>query len=54
VGAEGAEAYFTFLTETLWGKRRIMEVYLNVIEMAPGVYGAEAAAQHWFNKSAET
>jgi monofunctional biosynthetic peptidoglycan transglycosylase len=50
---KGAEAYFTFLTETLWGKRRIMEVYLNVIEMAPGVYGAEAAAQHWFNKSAE-
>jgi monofunctional biosynthetic peptidoglycan transglycosylase len=49
---KGAEAYFTFLTEMLWGKRRIMEVYLNVIEMAPGVYGAEAAAQRWFNKSA--
>ena len=49
---KGAEAYFTVLTEALWSKRRIMEVYLNVIEMAPGVYGAEAAAQKWFGKSA--
>ena len=49
---KGAEAYFTVLTETLWSKRRIMEVYLNVVEMAPGVYGAEAAAQKWFGKSA--
>ena len=39
--------------ETLWGKRRIMEVYLNVAEWAPGVYGAEAASQHWFGKSAD-
>jgi monofunctional glycosyltransferase len=49
---KGAEAYFTVLTEVLWGKRRMMEVYLNVIEMGPGVYGAEAAAQKWFGKSA--
>ncbi|MDP2117359.1 MAG: transglycosylase domain-containing protein, partial [Brevundimonas sp.] len=38
--------------ETVWGKRRIMEVYLNVAEWAPGVYGAEAAARHWFGKPA--
>lgn len=43
------EAYFTVLIEWIWGKRRIMEVYLNVIEMGPGVYGAEAAAQKYFN-----
>jgi monofunctional biosynthetic peptidoglycan transglycosylase len=49
---KGAEAYLTVLTETLWSKRRIMEVYLNVIEWGPGVYGAEAAARHWFKKSA--
>jgi monofunctional biosynthetic peptidoglycan transglycosylase len=49
---KGAEAYFTVLTEFIWGKRRMMEVYLNVIEMGPGVYGAEAAAQKWFGKSA--
>ncbi|MCX7929626.1 MAG: monofunctional biosynthetic peptidoglycan transglycosylase [Chlorobi bacterium] len=46
------EAYFTVLIETLWGKRRIVEVYLNVVEFAPGVYGAEAAAQRYWNKSA--
>jgi len=51
---KGLEAGFTALIETLWGKPRIMEVYLNVIEFAPGVYGAEAAARHWFGKSAET
>ena len=51
---KGLEAYFTVLTEVIWGKRRIMEVYLNVIEMGPGVYGAEAAAQKWFGKSAES
>jgi monofunctional biosynthetic peptidoglycan transglycosylase len=38
--------------ELLWGKHRIMEVYLNVVEWAPGVYGAEAAARYHFNKSA--
>ena len=42
---KGLEAWFTLLIETIWGKRRIMEVYLNSIEWGPGVYGAEAAAQ---------
>jgi monofunctional biosynthetic peptidoglycan transglycosylase len=49
---KGFEAYFTLLIETFWSKERIMEVYLNSIEMGNGVYGAEAAAQHWFKKSA--
>ncbi|OAQ40573.1 monofunctional biosynthetic peptidoglycan transglycosylase [Pedobacter psychrophilus] len=46
------EAYFTFLMETLWSKKRILEVYLNVIEMGDGIYGAETASQTYFNKSA--
>lgn len=50
---KGFEAYFTFLIETLWSKERIMEVYLNSIEMGEGVFGAEAASQHWFKKSAK-
>lgn len=50
---KGLEAYFTVLIEVGWGKRRIMEVYLNSIEWAPGVYGAEAAAQRWFGVSAK-
>ncbi len=50
---KGLEAGYTVAIETLWGKRRIMEVYLNVAEWAPGVYGAEAASQHWFGKSAD-
>jgi monofunctional biosynthetic peptidoglycan transglycosylase len=49
---KGLEAYFTVLIETMWGKRRIMEVYLNSIEWGPGVYGAEAAAQRNFKVSA--
>ena len=49
---KGFEAYFTVLIEFVWGKERIMEVYLNSIEMGNGIYGVEAAAQHWFNKSA--
>ena len=49
---KGLEAGYTVAIETVWGKRRIMEVYLNVAEWAPGVYGAEAAAQHWFGKPA--
>ena len=49
---KGFEAGYTVLIETLWGKRRIMEVYLNVAEWAPGVYGAEAAARRWYGKSA--
>ena len=46
------EVWFTLLIEIFWSKERIMEVYLNSIEMGDGVYGAEAAAQHWFNKKA--
>jgi monofunctional biosynthetic peptidoglycan transglycosylase len=49
---KGLEAYFTVLIELLWSKERIMEVYLNSIEMADGVYGAQAAAQHWYLKDA--
>lgn len=46
------EAYFTVLIEFLWGKDRILEVYLNVAEMGPGIYGVEAAAQHYFHVAA--
>ncbi len=49
---KGLEVYFTFLIETLWDKRRIMEVYLNVAETGIGTYGAQAGAQRYFNKSA--
>lgn len=45
---KGLEAYFTVLIETLWSKRRIMEVYLNVIEMGDGIYGIEAASLEYF------
>jgi Cu+-exporting ATPase len=50
---KGVEAYFTVLVEAFWSKRRIMEVYLNIAEWGPGVFGAEAAAQHWFKKPAK-
>ncbi|WP_284653797.1 monofunctional biosynthetic peptidoglycan transglycosylase [Flavobacterium terrisoli] len=46
------EAYFTVLIELIWGKERIMEVYLNSIEMGNGVYGAEEAARVWYRKNA--
>ena len=49
---KGLEAYFTVLIELIWGKERIMEVYLNSIEMGNGVYGAQEAARHWYRKSA--
>lgn len=49
---KGIEAAFTVLLEAGWPKRRIMEVYLNVIEWGPGIYGAEAAARHYFHKPA--
>lgn len=49
---KGFEAYFTVLIELFWGKKRIMEVYLNSIEMGNGVYGAEAASRYWYRKSA--
>jgi monofunctional biosynthetic peptidoglycan transglycosylase len=50
---KGMETYFTFLIETFWSKERILEVYLNSIEMGDGVYGVEAAASHWFNTTAK-
>lgn len=49
---KAAEAYYTILIEAFWSKRRIMEVYLNIIEFGDGIYGAEAAAQHYFGHSA--
>ncbi|MBM3411930.1 MAG: monofunctional biosynthetic peptidoglycan transglycosylase [Bacteroidetes bacterium] len=49
---KGLEVYFTTMIELLWGKKRILEVYLNVIEMGKGVFGVEAAAQYYFGKSA--
>jgi monofunctional glycosyltransferase len=49
---KGLEAYFTVLIELFWGKERIMEVYLNSIEMGDGVYGAQAATQYWYRKNA--
>lgn len=50
---KGLEAYFTVLIELFWSKERIMEVYLNSIEMGDGVYGAQAAAKHWYHKDAK-
>lgn len=50
---KGVEAYYTLLIETMWPKSRIMEVYLNSAEWGPGIYGAEAASQYWFGKSAD-
>lgn len=50
---KGLESYFTFLIELTWSKKRILEMYLNVIEMGQGVYGAEAASHYYFNKSAK-
>jgi monofunctional glycosyltransferase len=49
---KGFEAYFTVLIELAWSKQRIIEVYLNVVEWGPGIYGAEAAAQRYFRKPA--
>jgi monofunctional glycosyltransferase len=49
---KGLEAWFTLLIENIWGKRRIMEVYLNVAETGIGTYGVEAGAQRYFGKSA--
>ncbi len=50
---KGFEAYFTVLIEFIWGKRRIMEVYLNVVELGKGIYGAEAASEFYFSKHAK-
>jgi monofunctional glycosyltransferase len=49
---KGLEAYFTLLIEAFWPKRRILEVYLNIAEFGSGTYGAEAAAQRFFHRSA--
>lgn len=49
---KGLEAYFTFLIEKIWGKKRIIEVYLNVAETGIGTYGAQAGAQRYFKKDA--
>lgn len=49
---KGAEAYLTLFLEGLWPKNRILEVYLNIIEFGPGLYGAEAASRHYFGKPA--
>lgn len=46
---KGIEAYYTVLIEKIWGKRRILEVYLNIAEMGPGIYGAEAAARRYYH-----
>lgn len=48
------EFFYTFFIEKMWGKKRILEVYLNIAEMGDGVFGIEAAAQHYFHKSAAT
>jgi monofunctional biosynthetic peptidoglycan transglycosylase len=50
---KGLEVYYTVLIELIWSKERIMEVYLNSIEMGDGVYGAQAASKHWYKKDAQ-
>jgi monofunctional biosynthetic peptidoglycan transglycosylase len=49
---KGLEAYYTVLIEIMWPKWRIMEIYLNVVEWGPGIFGAEASAQHYFQRPA--
>lgn len=51
---KGFETYFTFMIELVWGKQRILEMYLNVIEMGPGIFGIEAASQKYFKKPAKS
>jgi monofunctional biosynthetic peptidoglycan transglycosylase len=51
---KGLEVYFTFMIELVWGKKRILEMYLNISEMGKGVYGIEAASHFYFNKPAKT
>lgn len=50
---KGLEVYFTFMIETIWSKKRILETYLNVAEMGPGIFGVQAAAKTYFNKDAK-
>jgi monofunctional glycosyltransferase len=49
---KAAEVYFTFMIEVLWGKQRILDMYVNVVEMGDGIFGIETAANQYFNKSA--
>lgn len=49
---KGLEVGFTYLIEWIWGKRRILEVYVNIVEWGEGIYGIEEAARHYFGKSA--
>jgi len=50
---KGLEVYFTFMIEKIWGKKRILEVYLNIAEMGKGIFGVQAAAKAYFNKDAK-
>lgn len=50
---KGIEAYYTFLIEKIWGKRRILEVYVNVAEMGKGLYGVQSAAEYYFHTDAK-
>ena len=50
---KGLEVYFTFMSEKIWGKKRILETYLNVAEMGPGIFGVQAAARNYFKKDAK-
>ena len=49
---KGLEVYYTFMIELVWGKQRILETYLNVAEMGPGIFGVQAAARKYFKKDA--
>ena len=49
---KGLEVYFTFMIETFWSKKRILQMYLNVAEMGKGIFGIQAAAINYFNKDA--
>jgi monofunctional biosynthetic peptidoglycan transglycosylase len=51
---KGLEVYFTFMIEKIWGKKRILEMYLNIAEMGEGIFGVEAASKKYFNKPAKT
>jgi monofunctional biosynthetic peptidoglycan transglycosylase len=51
---KGLEVYYTYLIEYIWGKKRILEVYVNVVELGEGVYGVEAASRKYFGKSASS
>jgi monofunctional biosynthetic peptidoglycan transglycosylase len=50
---KGLEVYFTFMIELIWGKKRILEMYLNTVEMGKGIFGIEAASRNYYKKSAK-